>query len=127
MLGKRRYIGGFLLVFLVIRGCQVVSYESDIGLCRDTALLSKKSPNGFFIATIIERNCGATTGYVYFACLRPVFWGRLFGDGVKVVSGETSLNDMYWLGDNRLVIEKDSYYNTLSVIDSAFGIAISVK
>ena len=49
ILKKAKRRGGFLLglsiVFMCLRLCQVMLYESSIGLCQDEILVSASSPN----------------------------------------------------------------------------------
>ena len=85
---KIKYIIVIFVIIFMFRGVQILMFESGIGLCEDVVMMSKKSPDGKLTASIVERNCGATTDYVYFACLRPTIVGRIFGDGVKIVNGK---------------------------------------
>jgi hypothetical protein len=61
-----------LLLLIVVAGC---------GLCGDQVMTEVPSPAKKYVATLFERNCGATTSYVRVVTLRP------FGD--KLNSGRT--------------------------------------
>jgi len=70
-LRKRHWIGAFLIgaaVGIVATGTVVVAgfalYNLLASLCGDEVLAVAHSPDGTHVATVIERNCGATTPYV---------------------------------------------------------------
>ena len=112
----------------MFRGVQILMFESGIGLCEDVVMMSKKSPDGKLTASIVERNCGATTDYVYFACLRPTIVGRIFGDGVKIVNGKgVSLDDLYWVGNNKIIIRKTMGFEIVSTSEKCLGVSINIE
>jgi len=67
-----RCIGRFPLILLVLFAplLLLAISEHDFSLCGNELLSESKSPGGKYIASVFERNCGATTPYVRVVSLR---------------------------------------------------------
>lgn len=88
----------YVFLVLLISGC------SDI--C-DVELLSEKtSPDGQYVATVFERNCGATTPFVRVVSLRHTgseFMPEKNDDWVFTIHGRSSI-DLSWIESTELRI-----------------------
>ncbi|WLQ11866.1 DUF5412 family protein [Hahella aquimaris] len=74
--------------------------------CGNRIIDEVSSPNGMNIATIFERNCGATTSYVQAIIIRDRnsnFNGNNVDDFIFTMKGQEEVK-VKWLGDNRLVV-----------------------
>ena len=73
--------------------------------CSDTVQSETTTTDGIYVATLYERNCGATTSFVTRENLRSQ-GARFAGDVglVFVVSGKPKVN-LSWENDSSLVIE----------------------
>lgn len=88
------------LMFALIAGCG----ES---LCGNEVIIELPSPSKNYVATVLERNCGATTPYVRVVALRP-FGSKLnaesFEDWVFTAEGQPAI-EIKWEDDNTLEIK----------------------
>lgn len=76
--------------------------------CGDEVLTEMASPDGQYIATVFERNCGATTDFSRNVALRQKaasFDGNGTDNVVFVIKGQRDI-DMRWLNINHLVIRR---------------------
>jgi hypothetical protein len=73
--------------------------------CEDTVKIEAKSPDGKYVATLYERDCGATTDFSTVVNLR-VSSARFKGDdlGVVVLKGQHKL-DLAWDGNTKLQLQ----------------------
>lgn len=72
--------------------------------CQDSVLQEKHSPDEKYIATLIERNCGATTDYTTIVNLRR--GGAELDskkDNVLVLEGKRSVT-LLWNGENQILL-----------------------
>jgi len=88
-----------LLFAIILSSC-------NSNFCSNNILLEVVSPNSKYVASIFERDCGATTPYVQVVSLR--FIGRKFdpkktGDWVFTIHGKSDVK-IYWDGDTKLKI-----------------------
>lgn len=96
---------GTLLLFAVIglasSGCAFLLRSS----CENTVKSEIKSPDGKYIVTLLERNCGATTDFSTIVSLRESSTEFKPDDlGVFVVKGQTKI-DLTWEGNTRLRLQ----------------------
>lgn len=92
---------------LLLAGC-------DSFLCGNDVLHERASPDGKYVATVFERNCGATTPFVRAVSLRPAGTKFVPGDfdaWVFSIQNQPDL-DVSWEGDLSLVVHSSSYYET---------------
>lgn len=89
------------LAFATLTGC----YRLVIGDCEDKVKLESVSPDGRFAATVIERDCGATTDYSTLVNLRvasePLTTSR--ESLVLALFGKQTIG-LVWEGDSHLTI-----------------------
>ena len=90
-----RRMGVFLLfamIALADSGCAFLLHSS----CENTIKLEVKSPDGKYVATLFERNCGATTDFSTIVNLRELSM-KFDADnsGVFVVKGQPKI-DLTW-------------------------------
>lgn len=75
-------------------------------ICSNEIRDEKASPDGKYIATFFERNCGATTPYVQVISLRSSsikFNSENYNDWVFTIHGKSDI-EMYWEGIYKLQI-----------------------
>jgi hypothetical protein len=73
--------------------------------CEDTIKTEVKSPDGKYVATLYERDCGATTDFSTIVNLRDSS-ARFKGDdlGVVILKGQHKL-DLVWDGNRKLRLQ----------------------
>ena len=79
----------------------------DSNLCGNTVLNELSSPRNEYIASVFERNCGATSPFVTVVSIRPYdnkFDSETFDDWVFTVHGESQV-EVLWLDKNNLRIK----------------------
>ena len=72
--------------------------------CEDTSKTEIKSPNGKYVVTLYERDCGATTDFSTIVSLRAStdkFKGK--GDNIFVVKGQPKIS-LVWQGNTSLLL-----------------------
>lgn len=70
-------------------------------------LSEHESPNGKYVASVFERNCGATTPYVQVVAMRTsenTFDPEMYDDWVFTIHGRTELK-VSWVEDGKLSID----------------------
>ena len=78
--------------------------------CGDAELKRAPSPDGHFIAVLMERDCGATTGWARTVALETtsdtstVEWLRLAFRRELLVSSGQDVVDLKWSGDGELTV-----------------------
>jgi len=72
--------------------------------CDDEVLSELRSPDGKYVASVMERNCGATTDYVSHVTVRPSDSMMRQGDDVLVVEYRQDIR-LAWEGVDHLVVE----------------------
>jgi hypothetical protein len=86
--------------------CGLVGCDSGILFsCDDTVKGSFTSPNGTYIATVYERDCGATTDFTTHVNLRTKSAGFKGGRNVVFVSEGKHAVGVEWQNDTTLRIE----------------------
>lgn len=116
MHGKKKL---WIIIFLssVVVGCvlyycarsSVLSFE-----CGHSILSESASPDGRYLVTVFERNCGAMTPYTRVVSIRQA--GNRF-DGEDDRSWVFALKDqptikLSWSGQRQLIVETDGYSRT---------------
>jgi hypothetical protein len=96
---------GTLLLFAVIglasNSCAFLLRSS----CENTVKSEVKSPDGKYIVTLFERNCGATTDFSTIVSLRENSTELKADDlGIFVVKGQPKI-DLAWEGNTRLRLQ----------------------
>jgi hypothetical protein len=101
------------LVFaaLLLGGCgNDLKGMDSISTCSESITQRLPSPNGNIVATLFERNCGATTGFVTHINLRlsthadrPDNHGVVSVGQVLIANGQPQIR-MEWEGDNTVVV-----------------------
>ncbi|MCX2803407.1 hypothetical protein [Microbulbifer thermotolerans] len=87
-----------LFLALLLSGCG--------DLCSVDLLSESKSPDGKYIATVFERNCGATTPFVRVVSLRHAgsgFAPEEDDDWVFTIHGQSDIN-VSWVENTELII-----------------------
>jgi hypothetical protein len=106
-----------ILATSVIAGCLLYFYARSSVLsfeCGHSVLSESASPDGQYVATVFERNCGAMTPYTRIVSIRR---GRSTFDGednrswVFVVKDQPTIR-VSWSGPRQLIVETDGYSRT---------------
>jgi hypothetical protein len=99
-------------------------------VCGEEQLLEEKSPNGRFVVTVYQRNCGATTSYVTHANLRRVgdeiradYAGTLTDGEILTARGPTRVVPV-WSGTETLNLHVDQQH-LIKCSESLYGVQIS--
>src|SRR5262245_31338100 len=71
-----RFLGALLVACAAFMAC---------GLCDDSVITESESPGGKYVASVVERNCGATTDYASHVRIRLSDSSLRRGDDVLVV------------------------------------------
>lgn len=80
------------------------------GVCSEKKLAEERSPEGNYVAAVYERNCGATTDYVYHVNVRSWWswfstdYGGVTEDGQVFVTGKGKVN-VVWKDEKTLLVE----------------------
>jgi len=82
-----------LCALLVLTGC----------LCSDEVVLEKVSPDGRHVATVVRRDCGATTDYATHVRISRRWW-RGGGTSLAVVLEEPAKIDVVWRSATELQV-----------------------
>ena len=110
-------IGAVILVLVLVSigiGLALVVHFDP--LCGEELIVEKPSPDGQYVATLMSRNCGATTPYVAHinlrqanARLRRDFFNGTINDGLVFISSKYSGERFCWSNQRQLDIGyKDS-------------------
>lgn len=88
----------------------------DMSLCSNELIEDVTSPTGKYIASVFERNCGATTPYVRVLSLRSS--GEKFDpddddDWVFTVHGQSDVQ-VSWMADNKLKVSYAGIWDQLT-------------
>lgn len=89
----------FLFLLFLLAAC-------NRSICSNEIIDEKVSPNGKYIASFFERNCGATTPYVQVISLRPSnkkYNSENYNDWVFTIHGKSDVK-MYWEDNYKLQI-----------------------
>src|SRR3954471_8303525 len=85
---KFGYVSGFVLFAFLVLAIGIAGFLHFDSLCGEEIFRELPSPDGAYIATSLERNCGATTNYVEHVNLRTAnrkfsanFFGSTITDG----------------------------------------------
>jgi hypothetical protein len=103
-----------ILAGSLIAGCAIYYYAAWSLLsfgCSSSVLLETVSPDGQYISTVFERNCGATSPYLRIVILRPK-GTRLHveNDGSWVFATEGQPNvEVIWSGPRQLIVLTHGY------------------
>ena len=102
------------MLFASLAGC----YHLVMGDCDDRVKLESVSPNGRYAATVIERDCGATTDYSTLVNLRAASEPLTTTPDslILALSGKQSV-DLDWEGEFQLTVQfprVDTYTQKLS-------------
>ncbi len=91
----------FVSITLFLSGCAFLLHSS----CENTVKSEIRSPDGKYVATLFERNCGATTDFSTIVNLRESSV-KFKGDdlGIFIVKGVHAL-DLVWNGNTKLRLE----------------------
>jgi hypothetical protein len=98
-----------LIVLFILLGALAV-YRSSFSLvdCSNELAVEKISPNKSFIATVFERDCGATTGYATWVTIRKSSerFNPEYQKAVLVLAGKNDANniDLKWSKEDSLLI-----------------------
>jgi hypothetical protein len=95
----RLYAAALLTLSLLTISCDIT------GGCSDTIITESRSPNGQLVATVFERDCGATTAKNIQICLRlqSVPFGRKEPQSFLVFEGDTNVT-VSWSGNDTLTV-----------------------
>jgi hypothetical protein len=104
---------------LLIAGCATYYYVASSSLssnCSSSVLTEVPSPDGRYIATAFERNCGATSPYVRIVSIRPEGTRlRPEDDGSWVFATKDQPNiGVSWSGPRQLTVVTGGYSRTPS-------------
>jgi uncharacterized protein YxeA len=81
-------------------------------LCSNDIIKEQSSPDGRYIATLFERDCGATTSYLRIVTLRQTgatFKANKYDDWVFKMEGQPNVV-FFWANKNSLSISYSGYY-----------------
>ena len=90
-----------MIAYMLVAGC--VGSQ-----CGNEVLSEAASPDIKYVATVFERNCGATAPYARVVSIRPVgseFDGNDMGEYVFTMQGQHDVT-VQWTTANRLVIRR---------------------
>ena len=96
--GKMRSLPVILIAFLLV--------SCDTSLCGNEFVKDFVSPDGEYVASVFQRNCGATTPYVEVVSLRSSgkkFVPDDFGNWVFTLQGKAEVK-ISWIGERRLEV-----------------------
>jgi hypothetical protein len=102
-----------LLVSTLLGGCFILDIISK-DLCGNTLGQESISPNKKYIASIVIRNCGATTDYVMFLFLRrfeqPSINIEKAQDFARIatIDGGSIVKELKWINDEKLILKYGS-------------------
>jgi hypothetical protein len=107
-------MAGVLLFCIVLFACGDNFRGMDsISSCVESSEKQTASPRGEYIATLYQRNCGATTGFVTHINLRRASDavrteanGTISKDQILLANGSPVIK-LHWLDDANLVLEVD--------------------
>ena len=91
-----------LMIFVFVIGCL------PLADCSNDILIEAVSPNGKYVATLFERNCGPTTSYVRIISIRKnkeVFDGDKDASYVFIMSKRHDIK-IYWQDSEDLIISR---------------------
>jgi len=96
-------LGAYVLTIATCSGC----YKALTGSCDDTVKLESRSPAGEYIASVVERNCGATTGYSSLVILRRATQTLVVDDDDTLIFALAGMQNvsLVWLDETKLTIE----------------------
>jgi len=84
----------------------VASSSCDLASCSNIVSTEKISPDGEYIATVFERNCGATTSYLQIVSLRRSksnFDPDEYKDWIFSIEGKSNIK-VRWLSSDKVSI-----------------------
>lgn len=104
-----------IILLLIIAGGVFILMLTSVGIfrftCSETILAEKTSETKRYVATLFERNCGATTSFVYHVNLREKFYKYKVNDSGTVTDGSIFImqkgkpKEILWQDENRLIIK----------------------
>lgn len=90
---------------ILILICCLAASCNDGGLCSDRIIAESRSPNGEYVATLFERDCGATADFSRMVSIRPSNSGFVADNGrVFVVKGQPMIY-LAWTSGQSLRID----------------------
>lgn len=99
-------------------------------VCGNVVLEESISPDGKKVASLFERNCGATTNYVQVVIIRESessFEGNKTEDFIFTMTGQQKI-EIQWENANHLVIKRPSNANDIfKELKSWEGIEVSYR
>jgi hypothetical protein len=106
-----------ILTGSLIMGCAIYYYFASSLFsvsCSSSVLSEAVSPDGQYVATVFERNCGATSPYVRIVSIRPKGTRiRFDNDSSLVFATEGQLNvGVKWSGPRELTVVTNGYSRT---------------
>ena len=96
-------VGTLVLIFIAVG---IALYVTLPSLCGNTILQEVSSPDGRYVATFFERDCGATTNFIRMVSLRFSHKDFSSDNPVLVLRDRPSL-ELRWIGSSRLYIKTD--------------------
>jgi hypothetical protein len=101
----------------LVVGCSIYYYAASSLLsfdCSSSVLSETVSPDGQYISTVFERNCGATSPYLRIVSLRPKGSRlRVEYDSSSVFATEGQPNvEVIWSGPRQLIVVTHGYSRT---------------
>jgi hypothetical protein len=106
-----------ILAGSLVVGCSIYYYAATSFLsfnCASSVLSETSSPDGRYISTVFERNCGATSPFVRIVSLRAKGTPfRVENDSSSVFATEGQPNvEVSWTGPRQLVVVTHGYSRT---------------
>ncbi len=109
-----------LLLMLMLTGCSNLFCSNDI-------IKEVVSPDGKFVATVFDRNCGATTPYLRIVSLRAAknsFDAESYNDWVFKIKGQPKV-EISWTAIDKLSINYAGSGEAPTLVDSWKEVKIS--
>jgi hypothetical protein len=114
ILKKFRIVIGIAVFAILVPSITIIGFLHFDPLCGEDVIRELRSPDGHYVAVSMERNCGATTGYVEHVNLRAAskrfssdFFDGTVKDGEVLVFERSGDNTprFTWSGNKTLKIE----------------------
>jgi hypothetical protein len=89
----------------IVASLMALALLSSCDDCEDSVVSEARNPSTGYVATFLERNCGATTDYVSHVVLRESGSDLSDADDVLVLDYQQSLT-LTWTNPRELLIER---------------------